>query len=289
MQINPGDLVVDYSFNPPTVPELVAHGVKCACRYQPGAAGKGLTVAERDALLAAGVGILALWETTASRALSGAPGGTADGKAAATAWASVGYPAGLPIVPAWDFQVTSQSLALSEAYGRAFAANCAPYKLGVYGGSVIMAALADISVINWQSAATSWGVYPNPHMRQGLQVTLGSGIVDPNTVCIPFEAWGAAVQPVPTPDPPVPTPDPPQPQPTPPQPVPGPTGADMVPEIWYDANFVHNVLVVGNGQAFTFANNDAFAAARNAKPKFAERLVPTGVILALKTVGVIQN
>lgn len=63
---------------------------------------------------------------------------------------------------------------------------------------------------------------------------------------------------------------------------------DMLPEIWHDKDFVHNVLYIGGGRGFKFASNEAFDACRHASPKFDEREVSTGTVTAVFITGTIS-
>lgn len=166
--------VVDYSFARPDPAALKAAGFETVVRYisrRAGAKGvsrKDLTKAEAKRLHAAGLGILLVWETTASRAGEGKAAGVADAKAAEAQAAALGYPADLPIFYAVDSDMT--------------AAQVRPYFAGVksvskrpvdgsYGGVKIAdAALTDYV---WQTQAWSGGrVSTKAHMLQLIHPTL---------------------------------------------------------------------------------------------------------------------
>jgi Domain of unknown function (DUF1906) len=115
-------LAIDYSYARPSPAAVKTAGYDAVIRYLSGGTeGKDLTAAEADGLLAAGLGIGLVWETTADRALAGAAAGTADGTAAAKQAKALGYPAGAMLLAnLGDFAATAAQVPVIHDYYRAF-------------------------------------------------------------------------------------------------------------------------------------------------------------------------
>src|SRR6059036_1111602 len=92
---------IDYSGARPNPHEIKAAGAAGVLRYLsepvPATAWKRITVAEKDALLAAGVDIILNWEWYEGRMLEGAPAGAQDGAQALKQARALGYPHGATI------------------------------------------------------------------------------------------------------------------------------------------------------------------------------------------------
>lgn len=164
---------------------------------------KVLTPGERDALHAAGLGIVLVWETGATRPLAGTIAGTRDGQLATLDADRLGYPKSMPIVVAVDIDTTTTNAAAVLAYWRAFRDACS-HPVGVYGDWDVIDAIGGESALNWQANARWWSrdavndpmakkplrVHPLTHMRQEDQQTIpGVGTLDPNTCRREFVAW----------------------------------------------------------------------------------------------------
>ncbi len=192
---------VDYSFGRPDPVELRRLGYRFAVRYiSPTVSNpKNVTAAEIAALHAAGVGVLLVWESTATRPFAGAAAGAADGKASA-AWCSrLGYPSGVPVMAAVDTDVTASTLAKVLAYLDAFAAEVAPWPLGVYADTDVIEAMAGRSVLNWKPNARAWSTKPSSlvHVQQHASTSLAGAVVDTNTALRPFPVWLPSSDPTP--------------------------------------------------------------------------------------------
>src|SRR5260221_10834714 len=86
-------------------------------RYAPyGGVAKGLGVAERDDLLAHGLSIGMVFESTAGRALSGAAAGVTDAKIVQAGFAALGFPASMPCYFGVDFDASLAQQPLIDAY-----------------------------------------------------------------------------------------------------------------------------------------------------------------------------
>lgn len=210
----------DYSYARPGIARLKAEGFTFVCRYITNNANheKALSVAERDELHAADIGIILVWESGATRPLGGGSAGVADGETARARAYALGYPGEFPIVAAVDIQVLATdyyegpvwdrklvmkaNLNQCESYVRGFHRGCAPYPMGVYGGTVIIDRVADICALGWQANARSWSphVSPNVHVKQGVQSA--DHVLDPNVAVKSFKTWGnevAVAPPIPPP------------------------------------------------------------------------------------------
>jgi hypothetical protein len=195
--VNPGDIGVDYSFGRPDPAALAAAGVKVVCRYIAGNSTKPITIAERDALWAAGLGIVLNWEASASDPLLGASKGLSHGDQAQTGADALGYPDSMPIIVSVDFGVTSQMTSSVIAYMKAFASRNRR-RLWVYGGTTIGDRLIAEGICDriWQAKSGSWSPVPsvNTVLRQLLNVQTPSlaqfgNSIDENTVVQSFPVW----------------------------------------------------------------------------------------------------
>src|SRR4051812_3567405 len=98
---------VDYAWARPSLSDLRASGYTFAARYLSyDTSGKNLSHAEADSLIANGLDVVVVWETTADRALSGYGGGASDAAAAAQQAAADGMPGSRPIYFAIDFDAS---------------------------------------------------------------------------------------------------------------------------------------------------------------------------------------
>lgn len=208
MILQPGDIALDYSFSRPSVPAMVAAGVRLVVRYISSNRGnpKNLSLAERDAILGGGLALLLVWEQSAADPAQGALTGAKHGSAAASYAHDLGYPTDIPIIVAVDFDVQPAQMAAVLHYLEAFK-QASGWRQGVYGKDAMVTAAHDagVSELGWQTRAWSKG-RRSPHadclqeigfVHPGLD-RLGS--VDDNTVLRPFAAWSTGSAP-PEPDP----------------------------------------------------------------------------------------
>jgi hypothetical protein len=144
-----------------TAAAIAAAGYKFAARYlvPPAYAWKRLTRAEADAIAAAGMQIVSVFETTANRPSGGAANGKADGAAALKEAQLIGQPPGSAIYFACDWDAQQADFDAIEAYLRAAAAQLAGYEVGVYGSYAVVEEMARRGACRhfWQTYAWSRG------------------------------------------------------------------------------------------------------------------------------------
>jgi hypothetical protein len=144
---------IDAAWGRPTPAELVAAGKHFIVGYVSHDPAKNLTKAECHAYLDAGIAVGLVWETTTSRALSGADGGHVDGIEARRQARLLGFPDDKPIGFAVDFPATATQLSGPiRAYGVAFRAQTGTS--GVYGGKATIRYF-----VNNRLADTFWQTY----------------------------------------------------------------------------------------------------------------------------------
>ncbi|MQY08086.1 glycoside hydrolase domain-containing protein [Actinomadura macrotermitis] len=173
---------VDYAWGRPGAAALKRSGVRFACRYlSHDTGGKNLTRAEAAELSAAGIWLVVVWESTASRALSGRAGGAADAREAARQAAACGMPADRPIYFAVDFDATAGQQAAINAYLDGAASVLGRRRVGLYAGLGPVRRAFDAGKITygWQTYAWSGGrwdgraqlqQYSNDHTVNGVDV-----------------------------------------------------------------------------------------------------------------------
>src|SRR5262249_50828244 len=98
-----------------------AKAIKAAGFDHVGRYTKNVTRSEIDALHAAGLGVWLIFETTATRALSGAPAGKVDAALTMKQCAALGAPAGLTIFATVDTDPPASQLGIIRAYMLEFA------------------------------------------------------------------------------------------------------------------------------------------------------------------------
>lgn len=173
----------DYSYDHPDPEALRKAGIRWVVRYISGAIGtKAITVAERNRLWAAGLGIVLVWETTATRALSGHAGGQQDAAHAAQMTHTLQWPGNHPVYFAVDFNPTPHELSAVVDYFRALNAGDTPFKIGAYGGYHTLGALRAERLATkwWQTSAWSQGQWQtfNDIEQYAYDVRIGGGVVD---------------------------------------------------------------------------------------------------------------
>lgn len=212
--ILPGERGLDYAFARPPGAFIRSLGYTFVVRYiSPSTTNpKNLTIAERDNLQAAGVKILLVWESYATRPNTGAPGGRTDGTQARNYAFSLGYPGYVPILVAVDTDTYSGNIAAHEAYIRAFHEAVKPYSIGVYGDADILLKVPDICGVGWLPNASAWSSAKRAQalelglidVLQRSQTTLygpdgKTYVVDKNDCIQPIIAWDPDPEPPPTP------------------------------------------------------------------------------------------
>jgi hypothetical protein len=205
MILEPGDIAIDYSSARPDPAKIVAAGVRLVVRYDsPNPANtKNLTVAEAGNLLAVGLGLLVVFESSSLDPLHGATLGAQHGRAHEQHLAALGYPGDVPSIVAVDFDTQLAQTEMILDYVRAFNDDTSR-PLWVYGEAdlVDVCVLRGVAVAGWQTVAWSHhriSIHANCLQHATLahpQVgTLGN--VDDNTVLHPFKAWSTTPDPLP--------------------------------------------------------------------------------------------
>lgn len=164
-------------------------GMRFVCRYLVPAsmAWKRLTRAEAEAITAAGMKIVSVFQRGTNDAAGGAVNGTRDGKAAYQEAKLIGQPEGTAIYFAVDFDAQPTHYAAIEAYLRAAAKELPGYYVGVYGSYAVVEEMARRGACShfWQTYAWSKGrlsyaanlyQYKNGQELAGHQVDLNDGL-----------------------------------------------------------------------------------------------------------------
>jgi hypothetical protein len=140
---------------------MAAAGMRFACRYLVPAqyAWKRLTRAEAEAITAAGLKIVSVFQRGQKDAAGGAANGTRDGKAAYQEAKAIGQLAGTAIYFAVDFDAQPKDYDAIEAYLRAAAKELPGYNVGVYGSYAVVEEMARRGAAKhfWQTYAWSRG------------------------------------------------------------------------------------------------------------------------------------
>jgi glycoside hydrolase-like protein len=193
---------VDYSWDRPSPPGLVAAGYTFAVRYVSfDGTGKNLTAGEASALRAAGIDISVVWESNARDALDGLGGGVRDATEAARLAAAAGLPGDRPIYFAIDFNAGEAEQPAIDAYFDGVASVIAGPRIGAYGGYGPVKRLFDAGKIRWgwQTLAWSDGQWESRAQLRQIQndVTLAGGACDiDQAMTADFGQWGGDVPPV---------------------------------------------------------------------------------------------
>lgn len=185
---------VDYAWARPSLSDLHASGYTFAARYLSyDTSGKNLSHGEADALIANGLDVVVVWETTADRALSGYAGGASDAQAAASQAAGDGMPGSRPIYFAIDFDATSGQQPTLDGYFDGVASVIGRDRTGAYGGYWPIRRLFDNGKIayGWQTYAWSGGNWdPRAQLRQTQNGIWGGGLDADVAVADDFGQWG---------------------------------------------------------------------------------------------------
>ncbi|MFD0697279.1 DUF1906 domain-containing protein [Paenibacillus sp. GCM10027628] len=134
-------------------------GYRFVARYLVPSGFKALTKAEAQTISEAGLQIVSVFETTASRALGGRTAGLEDGATALQVANAVGQPAGSCIYFAVDFDATVGQMPAVLAYIRAASEATPGYFTGVYGSYDVVEAVRAAGACSrfWQTYAWSRG------------------------------------------------------------------------------------------------------------------------------------
>lgn len=140
---------------------LAAAGMEFACRYlvPERYAWKRLTRQEAEAITAAGMKIVSVFETTANRPAGGTAAGQTDGVLALKEAQSIGQPEGTAIYFAVDYDAQPRDYDAIEQYLRTAAAELLGYAVGVYGSYAVVEEMSRRGAAKhfWQTYAWSRG------------------------------------------------------------------------------------------------------------------------------------
>ncbi|WP_340701346.1 DUF1906 domain-containing protein [Brevibacillus borstelensis] len=163
--------------------------MRFVCRYLVPAsmAWKRLTRPEAEAITAAGMKIVSVFQRGTKDVAGGAVNGTRDGKAAYQEAKLIGQPEGTAIYFAVDYDAQPKDYDVIEAYLRAAAKELAGYLVGVYGSYSVVEEMARRGACSkfWQTYAWSKGrlslaanlhQYKNGQTLVGHQVDLNDGL-----------------------------------------------------------------------------------------------------------------
>jgi hypothetical protein len=193
---------VDYAWGRPGVPALRRAGVKFVCRYlSHDTSGKNLDRAEAEQLSAAGIWIVVIWESTASRALAGRAAGAADATDAEKQAKALGQPAGRPIFFAVDFDATAGQQDEIHAYLDGAASVLGRDRIGLYAGygPIKRAFDAEKIAYGWQTYAWSGGRWDTrAHLQQysNDQKINGVGLDFDRALTADYGQWRIGVTPL---------------------------------------------------------------------------------------------
>lgn len=168
---------------PETAAAFVGGGYQFVCRYLVPSGYKRLTKEESEAITAAGLQIISIFETYANRAREGWRSGELDGAAALRTAQEVGQPEGTTIYFAVDYDAPASDYEVIEAYLQSAAAELPGYEVGVYGSYAVIEEMARRGACTkyWQTYAWSKGqksdaasIYQNQNEVQlnGIDVDL---------------------------------------------------------------------------------------------------------------------
>jgi len=176
---------VDFSFDPPTVPELLAANVRFCIRYLSDVPAKNLTPPEARRLSDAGIDLVVVYQRTKAFMLEGHDAGVRDAAAARLQADACGMPSGRPIYFALDIDphpLTEAQWAAIDGYLDGAAEVLGQPAVGIYGGwAAIDRECGDgRAAWGWQTSSWSAGRWsPLAHLQQyAHNVPLGSGLVD---------------------------------------------------------------------------------------------------------------
>lgn len=191
---------VDYSFARPSPQGLRSAGYTFVSRYlsndTPGAHGKILFSGEANALIAAGLDIIANFEFDTTNALGGFNAGANDARTANAQALAAGMPSTRPIYFSVDFDAAPGDQPAIDAYMDGAASVIGRERVGAYAGFFPMKRLFDAGKIawGWQTFAWSGGHWDlRAQIRQiqnGVVIAGGSCDID-EAQSDDFGQWGA--------------------------------------------------------------------------------------------------
>ena len=143
------------------VQDMYNDGVRFVGRYlfaQQYPNGKGISAAEAQLYLNAGISIFLYYEVNSSDALGGQTRGEQLGQQALVQATALGVPTGTPIICCCDTGVTdAQASGIVMQFLQGFASQLPDYRIGIYGGANVMEACYNLSPNYWRVQAGAWG------------------------------------------------------------------------------------------------------------------------------------
>ena len=171
---------VDYAWGRPGPGALKRVGTAFVCRYlSRDTTGKNLSRGEAEELSAAGLWLVVVWESSATRALQGKAAGVTDAREAASQAKACGMPDDRPIYFAVDWDANSSQQDEINAYLDGAASVLGRDRVGLYAGYGPIKRAFDAGKITygWQTYAWSGGrwdsraqiqQYSNDHTINGV-------------------------------------------------------------------------------------------------------------------------
>lgn len=147
---------VDFAFGAPSASFMHSHGWSFGASYLSTDPGKNWQLGQFRSLQRGGIAGVAVWETSAERALGGCGAGRADAR---SAWAEA-KPFGFRVIYfAVDFELQGSHAGTVKSYFRCAAQVGGANKTGVYGGIFTMEVVLDSGTVHygWQTYAWSGG------------------------------------------------------------------------------------------------------------------------------------
>jgi len=159
---------VDFAYGAPSASFMRSHGWSFGASYLSTDSGKNWQLGQFRSLQRGGVAGVAVWETSAERALGGCGAGRSD---AQRAWAEA-KPFGFRVIYfAVDFELQGSQTSTVKSYFRCAASVGGASKTGVYGGIFTMEVVLDSGTVRygWQTYAWSSGRWdPRAQLQQWL-------------------------------------------------------------------------------------------------------------------------
>ena len=170
-------LGLDYAWHGKLAPdEWKKDGISFVCRYFSKTQSKNLTLDEALLLSKAGLDIVVIWETTATRALDGHVAGQADATLAENMKASVKMPENRPIYFAVDCDTTAHKVL---GYFDGINEVLRPDLVGVYGSYQVVEGIMSAGNANWGWQTSAWSkgkVSEKAHIYQYRYDYRGGGL-----------------------------------------------------------------------------------------------------------------
>ncbi|MEZ0114577.1 hypothetical protein ABH920_008612 [Catenulispora sp. EB89] len=164
---------LDYAWAPhPSTSAMLSAGYTFAIRYLSNDPTKNLTLAEAQALNAAGIPVVCNWEAATTAALNGYNQGVSDATSAQQQAAACGMPPDRPIYFSLDWDVQSGDMTAVNAYFDGVASVIGAARAGAYSSYDALGWLLGSGRIQWawQSESTSYSGGRNASPYPGIQL-----------------------------------------------------------------------------------------------------------------------